>query len=120
MTEASRNLLAIEIYGGINGGNRFSIMRATRGNMAMSGQEPSEMRVAADADLIRKAEELQSFSAELRGKLDERKVEYEREKRKRKFYSRDPKDFWAMPRWLWVSVVLIMLSLFVAAFLRVQ
>ncbi len=70
--------------------------------------------------LLRKAEELLKLSEDLTAKFAAKKAEHERVMRRNRFFSLNRGDFWHLPKWLWVSAVVSMVSMFFAALLMVR
>jgi len=67
--------------------------------------------------LRKAAEELQAFSLDLQGKLDDAKTKHEQTMRRYRFTSHDRANYWKMPKWLWVPIVGSLIFLFLVALL---
>ncbi len=66
-------------------------------------------------ELLNKAKELNEFASELNANFAEVKRRQFETKARYKFFSRNRKNFWRMPAWLWMSFVSLLVALFLLA-----
>ena len=66
-------------------------------------------------DLQKTAEDLRARSLDLIAKFDAAKAQHERRMRRYRFFSLKRRDFWKMPKWLWVPIVCVLSLLFLIA-----
>ncbi len=72
------------------------------------------------AELLAKAEELRVLADSIESNFDELKAKMARDARRNAFYSRDRKYLFRLPAWLWVPLVLSLVSLFMLALYAVS
>ena len=77
-------------------------------------------RDLSKAELLAKAEELRVFAEKTDAKFDALRLARIRDERRYRFFSRDRKNFWQMPAYVWVPfisalVLLFLLSLYAVA-----
>lgn len=70
-------------------------------------------------ELLNKAKELNEFSSELNATFDELKRRQFETEAKYKFFSRDRKNYWRIPVWLWVPLVSLLVAIFLLALFSV-